>query len=208
MEERWPASLQCKTLLNQLKKGLVDAFLQGKQPSAVETEYTGEQRVLDVIFRKNGSFFLATEEPLDPLSDVEALFLDASFNLPSQVSSTIDPWSDGFDLSIDQIMDFNNFDDFLGSFIEGPTGGANFPFFPVASDNPPAREQWAIARSAETQSLIDTCDQILGNLPVCKFCRNRRIKCSRTLPACHNCVDFGIECEYMEPATGHWLHGK
>lgn len=209
MEERWPASLQCKTLINQLKKDIVVSFMQGKSPDTLDAEHSGERRILDFIFRKNGFLFLATE-PLGIQSDVEALFLNANLNLPSQIQSSIDQFPDCFDLNADCLMDLDHFDEFfLNSFVDEPVGGATFPAVSIPSAYYlSATEKEPFRRSEKTQSLIDSCNQILGNMPACKLCRSRRIKCSRTLPACHNCVDYGEQCTYLESSTGQWLTGK
>ncbi|KAF5004539.1 hypothetical protein FDECE_8971 [Fusarium decemcellulare] len=42
-------------------------------------------------------------------------------------------------------------------------------------------------------------DEVLEALPACSFCRDRRIKCHRQLPACRECQRTGRECTFFDP---------
>ncbi|UPL02929.1 hypothetical protein LCI18_013863 [Fusarium solani-melongenae] len=45
-------------------------------------------------------------------------------------------------------------------------------------------------------------DKILGALPSCSFCRDRRIKCHQQLPACRECLRVSRECMIFDPVQG------
>ncbi|KAM0811596.1 putative Fungal-specific transcription factor domain-containing protein [Seiridium cardinale] len=56
--------------------------------------------------------------------------------------------------------------------------------------------------TTHTGSLAEL-DGIMEALPACSFCRDRRIKCSRQLPACAACLRSSRECLIYDPILEH-----
>lgn len=180
-------------------------------------QQSGEQRIVDVIFRRNGYFFFAADELFNIQSELERSFAGNSFNVVPQFPSTeSDALADSLDLYNTHFMDSNSFDDpLLDWFVDTSTDGTGLAVAAIAdttdSSVPPQDASIgieSIAHSVEAQNLVHIASQSLSDLRACKLCKSKRIKCSRTLPSCHNCVDFGKDCLYVEQSTGRWIAGR
>lgn len=205
MERRWPAAAQCRALLDKLKNRIIEAFLSTRPLDQITDNYTGEQRIVDIIFRKNGYFFLSTEEPFNIQSHLEYSLGSSERNLVPQYS-TLETISGSLDDLNDQIsIPYDELGDWLMETSVAHTGSAGCSSSAIISPWPTTE---APSRSTALQDQIDLCSQNLANLQVCKFCKSKRIKCSRTLPSCHNCIDYGKKCLYMESSTGEWVAGR
>lgn len=45
---------------------------------------------------------------------------------------------------------------------------------------------------------LEKVESIIESISSCNYCRNRRVKCSRTLPACRACADSSRICVYYD----------
>ncbi|KAJ3546898.1 hypothetical protein NM208_g1784 [Fusarium decemcellulare] len=67
----------------------------------------------------------------------------------------------------------------------------------------PALESTPDQRSPKIQRQLvkrgTDLDEVLEGLPACSFCRDRRIKCHRQLPACRECQRTNRECTFFDP---------
>ena len=197
MEERWPASVQCRSLLDKLKKDIIEAFIRDQDAISTVNAHSGEQRIVDLIFRKNGHFFLMAEEPFDLNFHFDDLLSDGTLGLPSDLTSLFNDISDTFNMH-DDLFDTAGDPTLLHTAsLPTPTPSVALDFF----------GEYFAQQSTEAQQLITSCSQTLSSLHACRLCRSKRIKCTRTLPSCHNCVDYGKECLYKEPSTGDWISG-
>ncbi|KAM6507125.1 hypothetical protein FALCPG4_018512 [Fusarium falciforme] len=69
---------------------------------------------------------------------------------------------------------------------------------PEARVTPPQPQSPNMSASTPVAEL----DKILGALPSCSFCRDRRIKCHQQLPACRECLRVSRECMIFDPVQG------
>ncbi|KAF4471294.1 neutral amino acid permease [Fusarium albosuccineum] len=86
--------------------------------------------------------------------------------------------------------DFDMFDHYEPS---TSTGSFTVP----ALENPPDQKSPKIQRQPVKRGT--DLDEVLEALPACSFCRDRRIKCHRQLPACRECQRTGRECTFFDP---------
>jgi Fungal Zn(2)-Cys(6) binuclear cluster domain len=169
------------------------------------------QHLVNIIFRRNGDYFFAAERPHDvqlnfdfllpnisscevmqPQYDSEILAPDHPLTIPENQFTVLDGYSESLlDWFIDEIAGENS----LATFSTMPTNSLLAKPEPVQTPH-------------NTEHYIKLTYTIIESLSVCKFCRSRRIKCSRTLPSCHNCVDYKIECEYFEPSSVDVVSGR
>lgn len=45
---------------------------------------------------------------------------------------------------------------------------------------------------------LEQLKNVIDSIPACNYCRNRRVKCSRRLPACQACIDSKRQCLYYD----------
>ncbi|KAG9234312.1 fungal-specific transcription factor domain-containing protein [Amylocarpus encephaloides] len=62
--------------------------------------------------------------------------------------------------------------------------------------------------ASEDSFPLEKLESIIGSIPACNSCRNRRIKCSREIPICRNCMHSGKPCLYYDTILAKDISGS
>jgi len=55
---------------------------------------------------------------------------------------------------------------------------------------------------------VQKLGHIMDSIPACNYCRNRRVKCDRKLPACHLCAETRRSCLYYDAVLSKDVPGR
>ncbi|UQC89963.1 uncharacterized protein CLUP02_15494 [Colletotrichum lupini] len=80
-----------------------------------------------------------------------------------------------------------------------PSGGGQTVSSPSSEPNETRAERGRDTRDSNASDLEKELDVILDAIPSCSFCRDRRTKCQRQLPACKECARTSRECFIFDP---------
>lgn len=182
LSSRWPAlsdtSKYIKELVDtNLRNPITDLGTEYDMSVLEELDFLVTQRRIHSIYHRNlpvPSKQTNTLE-LQAISEISPGFLDD------------DSWWHEF--IVDDFDMFSNQDS---------TAAADFSFA-TPSMEPPVKETQMPTKKNPLNRKATDLDEVLGALPSCNCCRDRRIKCDRQLPACGYCKRVHLDCAFYDP---------
>ncbi|KAH6673871.1 fungal-specific transcription factor domain-containing protein [Halenospora varia] len=195
LAERWPAAANTGYYFNELKEGVLRNIELLPEPDnsigdvnlIAELDHLITERQTSGIYHRSTA--PANNHVADDTSSPDWMRMQL-FPL-----GTDETWEDFMNMG----FGFENFDALY--IPDGFDTLSPNPILTPPSSSEPSENMNDSLSAAKLESVVES-------IPACNYCRNRRVKCSRTLPMCHACANSKKPCLYYDSILSKDISGS